>query len=69
MAYAFLAGASLWSSPDAFAPVGACAHDAPGAAQPTPASAAVHAGREKARQQWRLEAQLRDFEADIAAGR
>jgi adenosine deaminase len=69
MEYAFLAGASLWSSPDAFAPVGACAHDAPGAAQPTPACAAFLAGSEKARLQWRLEAQLRDFEAGVAAGR
>jgi hypothetical protein len=67
--YAFVAGASLWSMPDAVTPVGACAQDVPGAAQPTPACAAFLAGSEKARLQWRLERQLRDFEAGIAAGR
>jgi hypothetical protein len=67
--YAFVAGASMWSAPDAFTPVGACAQAEPGAAQPTPDCAAFLAGSEKARLQWRLEAQLRDFEAGIAAGR
>ena len=67
--YAFLGGASVWNSPDGFVPVSACAHDVPGAAPPAPACAAFLAGSEKARLQWRLEAQLRDFEASIAAGR
>jgi hypothetical protein len=67
--YAFVAGVSLWSTPDAFTPVGACTRDIPGAAQPTPACATFLAGSEKARLQWRLEGQLRDFEAGIAAGR
>lgn len=67
--YAFVAGASVWNTRDAFTPVPACAQDVPGAAQPTPACAAFLGGSEKARLQWRLEAQLRDFEAGIAAGR
>ena len=62
-------GVSLRSTPDAFTPVGACTQDVPGAAQPAPACAMFLAGSEKARLQWRLEAQLRDFEAGIAAGR
>jgi adenosine deaminase len=41
----------------------------PGTAQPTSACAAFLAGSEKARLQWRLEAQLHGFEAGIAAGR
>ena len=67
--YAFVAGASLWSAPDAFTPVRACAADIAGAATPTSACAAFLAASEKARLQWRLEAQLRDFEAVIAAER
>ncbi len=67
--YAFVAGPSLWASRDAFDPVPACAHDAPGATQPAPACAAFLSGSDKARLQWRLEAQLRAFEAGIAAER
>lgn len=67
--YAFVAGASVWKTSDAFTPVRDCAHDVPGAAQPEPACAAFLAGSEKARLQWRLEGELRDFEAGIAAGR
>lgn len=67
--YAFVAGASLWASRDAFDPVSACAHDVPGAAQPASACAAFLSGSDKARLQWRLEAQLRAFEAGIAAER
>lgn len=67
--HAFVAGTSLWSASDTFTPVSECAHDAPGAAQPTPACAAFLAGSEKARLQWHLEAQLRGFEASTAAGR
>ncbi|HMM58090.1 MAG TPA: adenosine deaminase [Rudaea sp.] len=67
--YAFVAGASLWVSRAAFEPVPACAHDAPGAAQPASACAAFLSGNEKARLQWHLEAQLHAFEAGIAAER
>jgi hypothetical protein len=67
--YAFVAGASVWSAPNAFTLVPACAPDMPGTAQPTSACAAFLAGSEKARLQWRLEAQLHGFEAGIAAGR
>jgi adenosine deaminase len=67
--YAFVAGTSLWSTRDAFVPVRACSQDVPGATQPASACAAFLAGSEKARLQWHLEAQLRDFETGIAAGR
>ena len=59
----------LRSCVDTLAPVRACAADIAGAATPTSACAAFLAASEKARLQWRLEAQLRDFEAVIAAER
>ncbi|HST27077.1 MAG TPA: adenosine deaminase [Rudaea sp.] len=67
--YAFVAGVSLWSTPDAFTPVGACAQAVPGVAQPTPACAAFLAGSEKASLQWKLEGEFRAFESTIAARR
>lgn len=67
--YAFVAGTSLWSAPDSFAPVRACAKDVAGAAAPNSACAAFLAGSEKARLQWRLESELRRFEAGVATNR
>jgi len=62
LAHSFLPGASLWQRPGAFAPVPACASDTPGSGNPTPACADFLATSERAREQWRLEAELVDFE-------
>ena len=61
--YAFLPGESLWRSPAPPAPREACADSAPGRGAPAPACAAFLAGSEKARAQWRLEAEFAAFEA------
>jgi len=52
--HSFLPGASLWSS--------ACAREPLGAASPSAACSRVLAGSERARAQWRLEAELARFE-------
>ncbi|MFM9109876.1 MAG: adenosine deaminase [Prochlorococcaceae cyanobacterium] len=52
--HSFLPGASLWSS--------ACAGEPLGAASPSAACSRVLAGSERARAQWRLEAELARFE-------
>lgn len=65
--YAFVSGASLWRDRDGFDAVAACAGDAPGANAPATGCASFLAGSEKARLQWQLEADLRAFEATIAA--
>jgi hypothetical protein len=67
--YAFVAGSSLWVAPDKYEPAGACADEAPGAQTPGARCAKFLAGSEKARLQWKLEAQFRQFENAIAAGR
>ncbi len=62
LAHSFLPGASLWQ-PGGFALTRACADDVPGAASPTRACAEFLASSERAREQWRLEAELSAFEA------
>jgi adenosine deaminase len=59
--YAFLPGASLWSNAQTFAIVKDCAGRA--SATPSGSCRKFLDGSEKARMQWRLEAQLRSFEA------
>ena len=62
----FLPGASLWREPDVFTrTAAACAPDAPGAANPSPACAALLKSSEKAEQQWELERRFREFEASF----
>jgi adenosine deaminase len=60
--YAFLPGDSLWRSGGPFVPADACAATPLGAVDPAPSCRAVLAASERARQQWRLEAEFADFE-------
>lgn len=60
--HAFLAGSSLWSNGKTFAPVKECAGVPPGAKQAAAACQKFLDGNEKARLQWTLEQQLREFE-------
>lgn len=59
--HSFLPGASLWRS-GAFEVAEACARDSAGGANPSPACAEYLASSERAREQWRLEAELVAFE-------
>ena len=59
--FSFLRGEGLWGADGAV--VAACAGDAPGADHPSARCAALLASSDKAREQWRLEAELRRFEA------
>jgi len=62
VAHSFLPGPSLWQ-PGGFTLTRACADDVPGAASPTRACAEFLASSERAREQWRLEAEFTAFEA------
>jgi adenosine deaminase len=62
--HSFLAGTSLWSSPDTFARLAtACAQDSAGTDKPSARCAAFLQSNEKAAQQWELERRFRAFEA------
>lgn len=61
--YAFLPGASLWADARKFTPAAACAGSTPGAATTPDACRRFLAASEKARLQWRLEAEFREFES------
>jgi adenosine deaminase len=61
--YAFLPGDSLWRSVRPFAPADACAATPLGGADPPAPCQALLAANERARQQWRLEGELAEFEA------
>lgn len=67
LTYAFVEGESLWQDPARAIPVRACRDQQPVGAEPTGDCAAFLAGSTKARLQWRLEAELADFEKDRAA--
>jgi len=60
--HAFLPGASLWSDPHKFTPVHECAGDRPGGAAGAACARFLNAS-EKAREQWRLEHRLAEFES------
>lgn len=60
--YSFLPGASLWSRPDEFVCVPACAGVDPQARTTDPACEKLLAGSEKARVEWNLEHQFALFE-------
>src|SRR5207245_9124189 len=61
--YAFLPGASLWQSSRPGEVIEACAASAPGIAPPPGPCGALLDRSERARLQWQLEAQFRNFEA------
>jgi adenosine deaminase len=61
--YAFLPGASLWQSNRPGQTAEVCAATEPGAVAPEGACRALLDGSERARLQWQLEAQFRNFEA------
>jgi adenosine deaminase len=63
VAYGFIPGDNLWRDVDRFLPALPCAKDHLGSAEPSPACAAFLSRSEKARLQWRLEAELTLFEA------
>jgi hypothetical protein len=60
--HAFIKGASLWSDGKTFAPVKECAAVQFGAASPAATCQKFLDGSDKARLQWRLEQQFREFE-------
>jgi adenosine deaminase/adenosine deaminase CECR1 len=62
LAHSFLPGAGLWR-PGTFAVTEACAADALGSENPTRACADFLASSERAREQWRLEAEFVAFES------
>jgi len=61
LAHSFLPGANLWA-PGGFELTPACAGERPGAREPSPACAEFLASSQRAREQWRLEAEFADFE-------
>jgi adenosine deaminase len=61
--YAFIAGASLWADATRFVPGAQCSRDAPGQSAPSKACAQFLSGSEKARLQWELEREFREFES------
>jgi adenosine deaminase len=61
--HAFVAGASLFRDARRAAPVPACARDGYGRKEPSAGCRRFLAGSEKARLQWELEAELREFES------
>ncbi len=61
--HSFLPGESLWTTTKGpFRPVGACAADVTGAEKPSASCAEFLAGNERAREQWKLEAEFAAFE-------
>ncbi len=65
--HSFLSGDSLWHRRDPHEVVAACADQPPGSPSPSAACAGFLAANERARQQWRLEAELAAFEALFAS--
>jgi adenosine deaminase/adenosine deaminase CECR1 len=61
--YSFLPGRSLWRRHDPFAVVEDCEGSSPGSSSPASTCAAFLTSSERAREQWRLEAELAAFEA------
>src|SRR5271166_4757304 len=61
--HAFIGGASLWRDGNAFITVQQCAGEKPGAQKASPACQKFVDGSEKARLQWKLEAEFSQFES------
>lgn len=66
--HAFIGGASLWRDGKAFIVVKECASEKAFPAQPSAACQKFLDGSEKARLQWKLEAEFRQFEANAWTG-
>jgi adenosine deaminase len=66
--HSFLGGASLWRDGSAFTLAAACSGKRPGADKPSPACQKLLDGSEKARLQWKLEGQFREFETQSFGG-
>jgi hypothetical protein len=62
--HAFIGGASLWRDDRAFSAVKECGAEKADVAKPSAACGKFLAGSEKARLQWKLEAEFRQFEAN-----
>jgi len=62
LAHSFLPGASLWQQSGSFEVTPLCEDDTLGSQNPTLDCAAFLASSERAQEQWRLEAELADFE-------
>src|SRR5664280_2384251 len=62
--HAFIGGASLWREGKAFSAAKECGSEKPGAPQPSAACQKFLNGSEKARLQWKLEIEFRQFEAN-----
>jgi adenosine deaminase len=60
--FAFVPGASLWRDPVVFAPAEPCAHETLGSTAPTAECGEFLDSSEKARLEWRLEAEFARFE-------
>jgi adenosine deaminase/adenosine deaminase CECR1 len=63
--YAFVGGASLWSDARKFTPAPQCAKDLSRRASPTEGCRQYLSNNEKARLQWKLEEELREFESQF----
>jgi adenosine deaminase/adenosine deaminase CECR1 len=61
--YSFLAGKSLWQSPQFTTVTSACASDTPGSPSPSDRCRTFLKGSDRARTQWQLEADFAEFEA------
>jgi Adenosine deaminase len=61
--YSFLAGQSLWQSPQFTTMAAACANDSPGAATPSKGCVAWLKQSDRAQRQWQLEADFAEFES------
>jgi adenosine deaminase len=67
LSYSFLAGASLWRSPNSRDMVEPCARDTPAAATLSEGCRAFLTASDKATLQWRLEERFAAFEAEVAS--
>ena len=63
--YSFAPGASLWADAGRFTPAAQCAGDTPGGGSTSNACKQFLAASEKARLQWKLEAEFKSFEAEF----
>ena len=63
--YGFMKGDSYWRNADRFLPVKECAYDKPGLQTPSGPCQEFLSGSDRARLQFSLEAQFRDFESSV----
>lgn len=65
LSYSFLAGVNLWQKANSQQPIKACAHENLGSATPSSTCNAFLKSSEKARLQWQLERQFKEFEKQL----